>query len=487
MMILSRQSLMAFVWASAALATPFSHSMDPIFNSDLEVRQEANMTCPDSYTSENGLEFTTYCEQNNPFNADAQPAAFQTDSMQDCMEYCSRYRGNGEGCFGVVWTNVAGHCWLRNSTTSTANLEPNTGCYSALIKNDGMKPLDTACPNTDLSDNSLPGVEGIRYRTYCGKVIGSEYNMPSGSCFSGIPKPCWNAPYQGFFHAKTLEECLKICVDQHPLCMAVSWNPDLSTGFANCFPKTGYVNYLSDPSAKLGIIHSAAITTVETPDTECPSDNTYTAAQGKTSFDIHCGKANTGANITIIHSQNVTACMDACAASDQKCVGVLFDSTLAGGYNNCCLQNTTSVIVDQASVTYAVLSTQPLASSSTSPSASPGTSPSSSPPSKAWIAGPVIGGIVAFLALSFAIFWWRNRKASKAVGIEKDGRPLAHTTGHGLAPSYSPDGHAGDAQQQKYYNNVPTELETEHMSELPTNTTKYAHTATGTVPQELPA
>lgn len=79
-------SLVALLCASAALATKPCESLfragsygitsgwvlmrtvvaELGSSRDLEVR--ATTKCPDSYTSKNGLNFTTYCEHNNPFN-----------------------------------------------------------------------------------------------------------------------------------------------------------------------------------------------------------------------------------------------------------------------------------------------------------------------------------------------------------------------------------------------------------------------------------
>jgi hypothetical protein len=387
------------------------------------------------------------------------------------MEHCSRYMGNGEGCFGIVWIENNGECWIRNSTTSTKNLVKSDGSYSALVVDGEMKGFNTTCPLPDKSIQSLDGVEGIQYTMNCNKAIGGF-----DACFQAYPA-CNSAPYTAFFHTATLEECLRICVDQHPLCKAVSWNPGLEVGFANCFPKSSFPETLSSAGAKQGIIHTATITGIDRVDATCPSTKTYTA-QGNKKFDIQCGKLNTGTNITSIHTQNVTACMDACARSDKKCVGTVFDSTLVGGFKNCYLQNTTSTLTDQSNVFYASLSGSSPAPTSTS-------TPSSSP-SKAWIAGPVIGALVALALLAFAIFWWRRKKSQQAVRVEKDGHEFGT---YGAAPAYSPglEGGTGHTQQQHQYYDAPVgELNgLEHTTnELPAST-KYAHKQAAA--QELPS
>lgn len=462
-----------------------------IQTNDLEVRADS---CS-SYSSKNGLNFTVYCDINNPFNDAFTPAVPNIANKEDCMELCSRYWGNGEGCFGVVFVPSKGNCWIRNSTTSSASFTPEVGTFSALLTNTNeMTGYSTACPNADLSVNTLSGVDGLQYTTNCGKVINGQ-----DLCFSGYP--CLDNPFYGYYHTETMEECLRICVDSHPLCRAVSWNPGLQIGFANCWLKTGFPgDAIVDPRTNMGVLHSATITQVDPIDRNCPSSKTYSAT-GNKNFDIHCGQLNQGSNITQIHTQNVTACMDACAASDKNCVGILFDSTLAGGFNNCYLQNTTSVISDQASATYAVLSNTVLPSSSASAgsgsnsgssgnnSNSSDSSSSSSGGSKAWIAGPVVGGLAGLAIIGFAIFFWRRRKADKAgvhAPVEKHGNEAGN--GYGPAPAYSPGVHhdgagAGAGQgyvgapapplQQQYYDAPASEIDGRVTNELPAST-KYA-------------
>jgi hypothetical protein len=341
--------------------------------------------------------------------------------------------------------------------------------------------------------HDLAGVDGLGYTMNCNKVI-SGFD----ACFSGMPKPCLDNPYMGYFHTSTLDECLQICVDQHPLCKGVSWSPDLAIGFANCWPKNGFPDGgLQSPGAKQGVLHSATITRIDTVDKKCPDKKTYSNAAKKRDFDIHCGQTSAGSNMTSMHMQNLTSCMDACATSDQQCVGVVFDSTLEGGFKNCYLQNTTNTVADMASATYAALSSG--SSNSGSGNGNSGSNDSSntlsSSSSKAWIAGPVIGSIAAIALLAFLVFWLRKRKARTAgvSAVEKDGREFGH---YGPAPAYSP-GAAATAPAGGYYDRppnaymdysaTPTELsgQDRQANELPAST-KYAHTHAKDAPQELP-
>jgi hypothetical protein len=409
--------------------------------------------------------------------------------MADCMEHCSRFRGDGEGCFGVVWREDF-KCWMRNSNTTLASLEASTdSTHSAYVIPGTMDPISRTCPEADLSTHTLDGVEGLAYTMHCGKDI-----TGIDPCWSGIPKPCWDmqhldGKFLGFFHTRTLEECLRICIDQNPLCKAVSWNPGMEQGFANCWPKAAFADdMIVTPGPGNGVLHSATITSIDRVDTKCPSEPRYSAL-GNHNFDIHCGQLSTAINMTSLHSQNITSCMDSCASTD-KCVGVVFDSTLQNGFKNCYLQNTTLTVTEQASATYAVLGGSDIPSATPSGGSGSGSgsgsnsgssSSTTDSPSKAWIAGPVIGGLAAIAIIGFVAFWWRRRKAGGAPAVEKDS-----TTHHyGAAPAYSPVMPTHQAAGTGYYDQ-PSEVDGQNMhNELP-GSTKYAHAHTkATEPQEL--
>lgn len=399
--------------------------------------------------------------------------SFTSPSMADCMEHCSRYWGDSEGCYGVVWRED-NKCWIRDSNTTVSGVVASTdGTHSALVASNTYGKIDESCPDTDLSTHTIDSLPGLGYTVHCNKVIGGF-----DTCWSGYPKPCWDAQHVegafiGFYHTKTLEECVRICADQSPLCKGVSWNPDYSIGFANCWPKSGWSDSaLTTPPAKDGVLHSVTMTSFDRIDSICPSNTVY-STNNNHNFDIHCGQLNEGTNITQIHTQNVTSCMDSCATTD-KCVGVVFDSTLQNGFNNCYLQNTTSTVSDKASATFAALSGSsiPSSSPSTSSTSTPGTGDSDNE-NKAWIAGPVVGGLVGLAIVAGAVFWWRRRRHNNATTGEKhDG------VQYDIAPRYSPGlSPHGAPQQTGYYDAHIGVNEADPgatRSEMPA-TTKYAH------------
>lgn len=346
-----------------------------------------------------------------------------------------------------------------------------------------MKGYDTNCPNKDLEDKTLPGVPGISYTTHCGKAIAEPPR-----CFDEYD--CLDEPYRAFYHTESLEECLKVCAGLHPLCRAVSWNPGLQVGYANCLPKYGKTPSFVAPTSKQGIIHAAQMIAFDTPDTKCPDEKLYKATASSAQFTISCGKTNPGRNITNLHTQNLTACMDACAASDQGCTAALYSTVLDGGYNNCYLQKTESILSDLGTSIYAAITdgksvsnSSSSNSGSTASSTSSSSSSSSSSPSKAWIAGPAIGGIAILAALGFAFFWLRRRKAAKAG--EKEAYANSPGAGYGYVPGH-------DGAEQSYHGSAGGAANTVEMhapsptSELP-GSVKYAHHhGPRSEPQELP-
>jgi hypothetical protein len=358
-------------------------------------------------------------------------------------------------------------CWLKNSTRGDGvefTNDPNI--HTALVDPTRMEGYDETCPGADLSVHNLGS---LSYTLHCGKTYGGY-----DTCWEGYPG-CDVWPFDGFYHATSLEECLGFCVAEHPLCKAVTYNPNLHIGYANCWPKTDFPgdNDMGAPDSELGVMHTATITRFDLINTTCPEEKAYTAT-GDKHFEIHCGQRNEGTNMTYIHTQNITACLDTCAADNNGCVGIVFDSSLEWGYKNCVLKNTTSLVRDQPQATYAFLSGTPLPTSSAT-SASSDPSPSTSE-SKAWIAGPVVGAIAGIAIVVLAAFWWRRRKNRAS------------------PPAYAPY-----ASGPNHYNDQPPmglqQLDDNQYSELPTSTTvKYAHASEGPptgmtrggAPQELP-
>ena len=136
---------------------------------------------------------------------------------------------------------------------------------------------------------------------------------------------------------------MDVCAGAHPLCLGISWNVDMKSGWGNCYPKNNITDSdTSSPKGTEAITHSAQVANLPSSNGICPSNTTYAAGDGKI-FEVDCFDKRTGAeNFTSIHSADVASCMDTCSmGSNQTCVGVLFDNVLVDGYENCYLLNDT--------------------------------------------------------------------------------------------------------------------------------------------------
>jgi len=130
----------------------------------------------------------------------------------------------------------------------------------------------------------------------------------------------------------------------------------------------------------------------------CPAEPTYFPESGM--FSVECSATRTGAqNISSRHETSVSDCVDTCSTHlDDGCVGVLYQLSLAQGYDNCYLLNDTGEPVPGgANATFAHL-TQSRALTPDADDSSRGHS------SKAWIAGPVIGALLAILPIIGAVY-----------------------------------------------------------------------------------
>lgn len=378
------------------------------------------------------------------------------------MERCSRSNGNFKGgCFAIVYAAKDGNCWMKNSSVETSDMTDFAESHKlhvAFPDRTQLDSLNTDCPAEDLSSHTLGLID---YTVHCDREVLDNTNV----CWQGYGD-CNPKAYDGFYHATSLEECLDYCINEHPLCQAVSYSPDLRLGYPNCWPKAQVPEPLHKPASG-SIVHSAVIrhTDRHLINTTCSDEPTY-KAPGDKHYATHCGGYNTGVNITSVHTQNATACLDACASSNQSCIAVTFDPTLLGGYRNCYLQNTTNIIDKHPSSMYAFLSDAPTSSSDpgvlpTDKSSNNGASTSS----KAWVAGPVIGGLATVAIIVFAILWWRRRRSINTDGIE--------SMGSSSGPIVEKDGYQRPAQldapsppTEMSAGNIPHELPTRYNTRL---------------------
>jgi hypothetical protein len=212
----------------------------------------------------------------------------------------------------------------------------------------------------------------------------------------------WDLDYRP--HTDTMSECMELCAHAHPLCLGVSWNSDLSAGFGNCYLKNSQNGSLVSETAHT---HSGLVNLPSIDACDSISDPQQIFSNDKT-FNMTCFEGRVGSsNITSIYSANITGCIDECATYNgtDSCLAVFFDNSFDDGFENCYLLNATGTETAPLNSTYAELvSSEDSTSASTSDS-----SDSNSSSSKAWIAGPVVGAVVAVTIVALGFLWWRRR------------------------------------------------------------------------------
>ncbi|CRG88467.1 hypothetical protein PISL3812_05497 [Talaromyces islandicus] len=336
------------------------------------------------YTAPDGLNFTVHCGEDVISSAYSSYVPTQKN-FTACMDGCSTESWR---CWGVLWQESNSSCWELSAPTAltTANLTTSDTRDIALANSTQLSNANVSCPYTN--NMALTTPEGLDFKLSCNMEVEGNDLCPWFSDFCPT-------------YAVSLEECMEACVHAHPLCEAAMWNPGHLTGYLNCFLK----NATGPLVENVNQVYHTAVAEAAALAQGCPTYTTYTSTDGK-AFNITCSQTATQAtNITFSHRKNITACIDSCASHDgtPECEAVVFDATLGSGYENCQLLNSVQMLDSSSSLNIAQL----VSTSSGSTSSS-----SSSSSSKAWIAAPVIGGVVAIVGIGLAWFWWNRRKRS---------------------------------------------------------------------------
>lgn len=376
-----------------------------------------------------------YCNENIGAAAYSTSAPTTKTNLTQCMNTCSQ---EDYYCYGVVYQPSNSSCWeLTNRTASVeSNLETNSKMAVALADPNQLSLANTSCPYANNSVQTSSA--GVDFTIKCSMAVPTGAYCPWSSEFCPT-------------HVDSLEECMDICAAAHPLCESASWNPGMIHGYQNCYLKTASQPLEEyDLTTQSYILHTAVLNLPSLAQ-GCPTDKNYTStANGTdTAFTISCSQQATSAtNLTYLHQPNITACMDSCASysGSLSCEAVVFDPSMATGYDNCQLLNSVTLVQDTSNVNYASISSSNSSDASGVSSSSSSSGHSSS--SKAWIAGPVIGGLVVIALVGLISWWWSRRKKSSAQTAA-----AASTPAYATAPQaeYVPDQsvYAPSSQQQE--------------------------------------
>ncbi|KAK0124611.1 hypothetical protein ONS95_009560 [Cadophora gregata] len=349
-------------------------------------------TCVEtSYSSPKGLQFSLYCDQDRTSVGDIDNAG--ADNVEDCLNQCSMH--SGKACGAAAFDSTARKCYFKNSTITEVGAVRREGWTLGIANRTLYQPLSMECTNNGANQKVQ---NGLNFTVYCDQTVVGFDTCPDNS-------PDCRA------HTESLDECLEICSTLHPLCTGVAWDPSLTFGYLNCYPKNATSRVFDNARVSSGDGLRCAKALLEVPVDDCPTAmNGTVIASNKDPFKLSCGEDRPGNNITAQHAGSLGDCVDACATDTQaNCLGAVFDTNMVNGYENCYLKSAVGFTTVQSGFTFALRQTT--SNNTSSDNLTPPSPDKSS--NKAWIAGLVVGVVVAIALIIAAIWWFRKRKVSK--------------------------------------------------------------------------
>lgn len=313
----------------------------------------------------------------------------QENDVKACMNTCSTIR---DLCYGVSFNIPKGECYLKGKNITSSRPYTDKDTLSALARASQLRPLDNTCPYPNSTVHTTRSRMDFEIKCEVGMPAYGDYcpdNANSDTCN---------------YHADSLDECMELCSTSHPLCVAVGFHPAMVDGFHNCYPKNA-VNASGFTDASNPVVHFAVAKTnnITTP---CVDSSIRTSSNNK-HFQLSCNKNRDGDVLAVYHDESLDACIDTCATyTNGTCLGVVFDSDMINGFENCYLKKEIGVPNSVPNMTFAIHT----AGNGTSSFSEDVHSSSSS---KAWIAGPIIGAIVLLSLIAGLVFWRRRRRRSK--------------------------------------------------------------------------
>lgn len=284
----------------------------------------------------------------------------------------------------------------------------------AFARNDPWVEASHGCPYTNGSIQT--DQNGMQYQILCD-------TRHKGNNFD----PDIREAYQPF-HAATMEECMKYCSDNSPLCYGVLYSEGLDVGYRNCWAKNKNATTVADSLVSDG--GSATAIGLLSVNSTC-AGSTYTAGNSA-QFNTSCDMGGSGPDIKRVHTSNFEECIDECANyrpqnGNSECRNAMYQPNSEDGFLNCYLKYGLDNVTSQAQWHLAVL-----ASSGSGPG---GDDDSGS--NAGLIAGAVVGPVVGIALIAGAVFWWlRRRRAARSVTSQDraETEPFKSSPG---APSYA--------------------------------------------------
>lgn len=344
-------------------------------------------------TADIGLDFDVYC------NAKIVGFDINNASLPDleaCLQLCAKQvLTPSEKCMAVQWNEPDRQCYLKTASATKNGLEPSNVSVIAFADTAPFQNRPSGCPYAN--DTVQFDKNGMEYQIYC------ETDMRGDDHDDTAPSTQYKA-----FHADTILDCLNFCSDRGPLCYGVVYAERMDWGYRNCFPKqVNLTNKRKDFTRDDRI--TMAIGLLADANTTC-SGGDYQSTGGVT-FEIKCDSRGDGPTLNSTHTDRLEDCLDACAnyvpaSGNGKCANVAYEPNSKSGYLNCHLKPYLSNITANSDWRVATISNLSSGDADT-------TSDQDTSLSKAWIAGPAVGGVVGVALLIWSILWWQRGKSSK--------------------------------------------------------------------------
>ena len=320
------------------------------------------------------------------------------ENITDCVERCSRY-GPKEGQCAVT-TYYNGSCYYKSGTTSSSTYNLSAVAATAMadqtqltVNKDSLR-----CPYANHS--SFDASNGYVFTIECDKdAMGYDLSESSGN------------GYYTAHHASSMQDCIEWCANGESLCYGVAYCPNVTNGYWNCFPKGSNITKLVayNPDA---ILHTA-VGQISYDRTQYQTGDTYKTSAGSV-FGLTSGAKVTEDNyIGRVHQDTFHGCIDYCSTyrnGSRECTLASYQPEASDGYMNCYLHSPTGKFnfVEQSSgYNFAVLASSGLVTTPVKANESK---------SKTWIAGAVLGPLLA-IALAAGFLIWRRRSKQKNTAI----------------------------------------------------------------------
>jgi hypothetical protein len=285
-------------------------------------------------------------------------------------------------CRAVAYNIDTRTCFHKTGGADRNDATSSEVTIMAYADNTPFEVEATGCPGGTPNGTIETDNNDMQYRIFCEtRHEGDNFSWEVGTDYAPV-------------HRDSLSECMNHCSSGGPLCHGVVYSQSSAFGYRNCLPKrrngtTAGVVYSTDPRSvtTMGLL---AINST------CSNRN-YTTSNGAI-YSIACDSAGDGPDLDSVHAENVEECVDSCSAND-KCRFVLYQPNAEAGFKNCYHKFDYQNLTSRSEWHRAVLLEESSEGSE----------------SNVWIAGAVVGPVVALLLLAGLLFWWwRRRRAYSA-------------------------------------------------------------------------